>query len=72
MLKEIYEQPRAIADTLRGRLNVERGDVYLEEFGLNEEIIKTYPENIHCGVRYIIPCRAHREIYDRTCCKDSC
>jgi len=40
MLKEIYEQPRAIADTLRGRLNVERGDVHMEEFGLDEEIIK--------------------------------
>ena len=30
MLKEIYEQPRAIADTLAGRLREEEGDVYLE------------------------------------------
>ncbi len=40
MLKEIYEQPRAIADTLRGRLNPERGDVYLEEFGIDEATVK--------------------------------
>jgi glutamine---fructose-6-phosphate transaminase (isomerizing) len=39
MLKEIYEQPRAIADTLRGRLNPEQGNIYLEEFGLDEDII---------------------------------
>lgn len=37
MLKEIYEQPRAIADTFRGRFNVENGEVNLEEFGLREE-----------------------------------
>jgi len=37
MLKEIYEQPRAIADTLRGRFNAETGTVHLEEFGLQEK-----------------------------------
>ncbi len=40
MLKEIYEQPRAIADTLRGRFTMETGEVNLEEFGLGEEEIK--------------------------------
>lgn len=39
MLKEIYEQPRAIADTLRGRFTIETGEVNLEEFGLREEEI---------------------------------
>ncbi len=29
MLKEIYEQPRSIYDSFRGRLNLEKGDVYL-------------------------------------------
>lgn len=36
MLKEIYEQPRAIADTIRGRFNAETGAVNLEEFGLSD------------------------------------
>ncbi len=40
MLKEIFEQPRAIADTLRGRVNADRGDVYLEEFGLDEDTVR--------------------------------
>ncbi len=40
MLKEIYEQPRAVADTVRGRISIETGEVNLEEFGLSaEEII---------------------------------
>ena len=30
MLKEIYEQPRAIADTLAGRILEDDGDVYLD------------------------------------------
>ncbi len=32
MLKEIHEQPRAIADTLRGRLDVEAGDASIGSF----------------------------------------
>jgi glucosamine--fructose-6-phosphate aminotransferase (isomerizing) len=33
MLKEIYEQPRALRDTLAGRTSVEEGDVLLDELG---------------------------------------
>jgi glucosamine--fructose-6-phosphate aminotransferase (isomerizing) len=40
MLKEIYEQPRAVADTLRGRFTIETGEVNLEEFGLTREEIR--------------------------------
>ena len=35
MLKEIYEQPRAITDTFRGRLDLETGDVVLPELNLD-------------------------------------
>jgi glucosamine--fructose-6-phosphate aminotransferase (isomerizing) len=35
MLKEIYEQPRALADTIAGRALVEEGDIYLEDLGLD-------------------------------------
>jgi glucosamine--fructose-6-phosphate aminotransferase (isomerizing) len=34
MLKEIYEQPRAIADTFRGRMVAETGDVVLPDVNL--------------------------------------
>jgi glutamine---fructose-6-phosphate transaminase (isomerizing) len=33
MLKEIYEQPRAIMDTIRGRFSQETGEIHLEEIG---------------------------------------
>ena len=36
MLKEIFEQPRAMEDTLRGRLDRERGDIASTEIGLSD------------------------------------
>ena len=38
MLKEIHEQPRAIEDTLRGRVDLERGEVLSPELGLDDAI----------------------------------
>ncbi|MEE2787800.1 MAG: glutamine--fructose-6-phosphate transaminase (isomerizing) [Myxococcota bacterium] len=40
MLKEIHEQPRAMVDTLRGRMSLETGDVHLEDVTLDAERIK--------------------------------
>ena len=40
MLKEIFEQPRAIADTIRGRLSLDTGKVNLKEFVLRETTLK--------------------------------
>ncbi|MFW6057850.1 MAG: glutamine--fructose-6-phosphate transaminase (isomerizing), partial [Persicimonas sp.] len=37
MLKEIFEQPRAMEDTLRGRLDREAGDINGHEVGLSED-----------------------------------
>lgn len=36
MLKEIFEQPRAIRDTIAGRLLEDEGDVYLNTIGLTD------------------------------------
>jgi glucosamine--fructose-6-phosphate aminotransferase (isomerizing) len=54
MLKEIHEQPRAIADTLRGRFNAETGTVHLEEFGLQEKDLKGIGKIsiVACGTSY--------------------
>lgn len=40
MLKEIHEQPRAIADTIRGRFSLEKEEVNLEEFSLKESTLR--------------------------------
>jgi glutamine---fructose-6-phosphate transaminase (isomerizing) len=54
MLKEIYEQPRAIADTLRGRFNAETGEVNLEEFNTTKEELKATRKIfiVACGTSY--------------------
>ena len=39
MLKEIYEQPRAIRDTILGRYSLEAGEIYLDGMETVEEIL---------------------------------
>ena len=40
MLKEIHEQPRAIEDTLRGRVDLQAADVIAEEIGVSSDLAK--------------------------------
>jgi glucosamine--fructose-6-phosphate aminotransferase (isomerizing) len=40
MLKEIHEQPRAVTDTLRGRLELEEASVSLEDVAINTKTLK--------------------------------
>ena len=50
MLKEIFEQPRAIRDTITGRIREEEGDVFLEEMRLD-------PTDLNSVERiYIVAC----------------
>ncbi len=37
LLKEIYEQPRAVRDTVRGRVSLDTGKVYLDPMNIAEE-----------------------------------
>jgi glucosamine--fructose-6-phosphate aminotransferase (isomerizing) len=37
MLKEIYEQPRAVRDTVQGRVSLDTGKVYLDPMDISEE-----------------------------------
>ena len=54
MLKEIYEQPRAVADTLRGRVSPEGGTVVLPDIGLDPEIVERLRRVVlvACGTSY--------------------
>jgi glucosamine--fructose-6-phosphate aminotransferase (isomerizing) len=40
MLKEIFEQPRAVSDTMRGRFSMEDSRVNLDEFGLSGAFLR--------------------------------
>jgi glucosamine--fructose-6-phosphate aminotransferase (isomerizing) len=41
MLKEIHEQPRAVRDTLLGRIGLEEGEVHLQELGRAADALRT-------------------------------
>ncbi|HEX5709071.1 MAG TPA: glutamine--fructose-6-phosphate transaminase (isomerizing) [Pyrinomonadaceae bacterium] len=42
MLKEIYEQPRAVRDTVQGRLSLDTGRVYLDEMNITPQEFKQF------------------------------
>ncbi len=54
MLKEIFEQPRAIEDTLRGRVLLETGDVVDAELGLDGDVARQIDRVVllACGTSY--------------------
>jgi glucosamine--fructose-6-phosphate aminotransferase (isomerizing) len=54
MLKEIFEQPRAVTDTIRGRFSKEHGDGVLEEIHLDPSSLKEIRRIclIACGTSY--------------------
>jgi glucosamine--fructose-6-phosphate aminotransferase (isomerizing) len=54
MLKEIYEQPRAIMDTIRGRFSQETGTIHLEEIEVSAERLKALKKIfiVACGTSW--------------------
>jgi glucosamine--fructose-6-phosphate aminotransferase (isomerizing) len=54
MHKEIFEQPTAISDTLRGRLLEEEADVFLDGFTLSPERVKSFDRIVvlACGTSW--------------------
>jgi glucosamine--fructose-6-phosphate aminotransferase (isomerizing) len=54
MLKEIFEQPRAVTDTIRGRLSEEKGDAILEDVRFDPKLLKKIQRInlIACGTSY--------------------
>ncbi len=51
MLKEIHEQPRALRDTLLGRISLDSGNIYLNDIKITEEEFKKFQKIciIACG-----------------------
>ena len=54
MLKEMYEQPRAIADTFRGRVSPETGSIVLPDVNLDPETVRGLQRVVFvgCGTAY--------------------
>src|SRR5205814_857922 len=60
MLKEIHEQPRALEDTLRGRVDLKAGEVVAAEMGLSPEVARAAQRVylIACGTSHYAPLAA--------------
>jgi glutamine---fructose-6-phosphate transaminase (isomerizing) len=54
MLKEIFEQPRAIRDTLLGRISQETGEVYLDQMEISEQAFRNFRniKIVACGTSW--------------------
>ena len=54
MQKEIFEQPRAVRDTLLGRISQETGQVFLDEMDISEEEFKNFRnvKIVACGTSW--------------------
>jgi len=54
MLKEIYEQPRAVRDTAQGRVSLDTGKVYLDLVDISDEELKavTSIKIVACGTSW--------------------
>jgi glucosamine--fructose-6-phosphate aminotransferase (isomerizing) len=54
MLKEIHEQPRAVRDTLLGRVSLESASIYLEEMGFTDDELRNVDRAIvvACGTSW--------------------
>jgi glucosamine--fructose-6-phosphate aminotransferase (isomerizing) len=54
MLKEIFEQPRAVRDTLLGRIGFESGRVFLDEVTISDQEFRTFEhiKIVACGTSW--------------------
>jgi len=54
MLKEIFEQPQVVRDTLKGRISLDSGKICLDEIGITPESLKDITRTviIACGTSY--------------------
>ncbi|HIR12503.1 MAG TPA: glutamine--fructose-6-phosphate transaminase (isomerizing) [Candidatus Choladousia intestinavium] len=64
MLKEIYEQPRAVADTLNPR--IQEGEIVIEELGMSPEEIRQIDrlQMVACGSAYHV-CMSGKYVLER-------
>ena len=65
MLKEIFEQPRAVRDTTLGRVGQETGRVFLDEMDIQPQEFQEFQSSQDHRVRHQLACRAGGQVHDR-------
>ena len=64
MLKEIYEQPRAVRDTTQGRVSLDTGHIFLDEMKITEADFAPR-KNQDRRLRHQLARRTGRQVHDR-------
>ena len=64
MLKEIYEQPRSLQDTIAGRISLDTGRVFLEEARFPQKRSAKIQTHSYRGLRNILACGPGGQISD--------
>jgi glucosamine 6-phosphate synthetase-like amidotransferase/phosphosugar isomerase protein len=66
MLKEIYEQPRSVRDTVQGRVSLDTGRVFLDEMNnITEADFKRFTSIKIAALRNVVACGTRRQVHDR-------
>ncbi len=65
MQKEIFEQPRAVRDTLIGRISQDTGKVFLDEMDITPDGVSRVRRRENHRLRHQLACRSRRKIHDR-------
>ena len=60
MLKEMYEQPKAVADTLNPRIKDNR--IEIEELGMTDEEIRAVKKDLYRSLRLRLSYRCHSQV----------
>ena len=71
MLKEIFEQPRAVRDTTLGRVGQETGRIFLDEMDINPKAFQEFKSRQDRRLRNQLARGAGREVHDRAAGADS-
>ena len=71
MLKEIFEQPRAVRDTMLGRVGQESGRIFLDEMDISPKAFREFETIKIDRLRHELACGAGRKIHDREAGADS-
>ena len=65
MLKEIFEQPRAVRDTMLGRVGQETGRVFLDEMDISPKQFREFTSGQDRRLRHQLARGAGRQVHDR-------
>ncbi len=65
MLKEIFEQPRAVRDTTLGRVGQETGRIFLDEMDISPKQFRAFRADQDHRLRHQLARRAGGQIHDR-------